>query len=192
MARKKNIKAQVKTLKSTKNCGKKKTKQNVQKCPKRWAWNSVCSFVLDLFSLSGSGLDKMSATKYTKLQMVNHIRHLFRLRTETFRPSFWDCVLRNGRLMVIRSFARELDDRVIMHCLLDTGRLPSLLSTYLAIRKNWQLLSNANTEVSGGFDVDSCCPATINGRTHYRRRGLLAKYGKFLTWAKSFVRKRLA
>jgi len=134
----------------------------------------------------------MSGAKYTKMQMVDLIRRLFRLRSETFRPSTWDCVLRNGLLMVIRSFARELDDQVIMHCFLQSDRLPSLFSTYLAVRKNWQILAAANIEVSRGFDIDSPLLATSNVKTNYRKRGFLAKCGKCLTWAKSFIRKRFA
>jgi len=126
------------------------------------------------------------------MQMVNHIRRLFRLRSETFRPSTWDCVLRNGLLMVIRSFARELDDQVIMHCFLQSDRLPSLFSTYLAVRKNWQILAEANIEVSRGFDIDSPLLATSNVKTHHRGRSWLANYGRFLSRAKSFFSKRSA
>ncbi|MFX0197506.1 MAG: hypothetical protein ACFFCW_15390 [Candidatus Hodarchaeota archaeon] len=134
----------------------------------------------------------MSGAKYTKLQMVIYIRHLFRLRSETFRPSSWDCVLRDGRLMLIRSFTKEPHDQVIIHCFLKTGHLPSLLSTYLAVRKNWQVLGKANFEVSRGFDIDSPLLATSNVKTHHRGRSWLANYGRFLSRAKSFIRKRFA
>jgi len=134
----------------------------------------------------------MSTGESTKLQIVNHIRRLFYLRSETFRPTTWDCVLRNGRLMVIRTFAREPDDRVIMHCFLETGYLPSFLSTYRAVRRNWQILAEANIDPSGGFDIDSPFLLASTGETHHRRRNWLTNYGRFLSWAKSFIKKRVA
>jgi len=143
-------------------------------------------------SLSRSGLDKMSGTKYTKLQVANHILHLFRLRSETFRPSTWDCVLRNEQLLVIRSFVREPDDQVITHCLLESGQLPSWLSTYLAVRKNWQILAEANIEVSGSFDVNSPFLLASNVKRRHRGRGWLANYGRFLSRAKSLFSKMVA
>jgi hypothetical protein len=60
--------------------------------------------------------------------------------------------------MVIRSFARVPDDQVIMHCFLKTGYLPSFLSIYLAVRKNWRVLGKAEIEVSSDFDIDSPFP----------------------------------
>jgi len=151
-----------------------------------------CLLLCSGLSLSGSGLDKMSGAKYTKMQMVNHIRRLFRLRSETFRPSTWDCVSRNGRLLVIRSFAREPDDQVIMHCFLESDQLPSLFSTYLAVRKNWQILVEANVEVSGSFDVNSLFLIASNVKTHHKGRNLLANCGRFLSRVKSFISKRIA
>jgi len=134
----------------------------------------------------------MSGTKYTKLQVANHIRYLFRLRSETFKPSTWDFVLRNEQLLVIRSFAREPDDQVIMHCLLESGQSPSWLSTYLAVRKNWQILAEANIEVSGSFDVNSPFLLASNVKRHHRGRGWLANYGRFLNRAKSLFSKMVA
>lgn len=151
-------------------------------------WLLPCSGL----SLSRSGLDKMSGTEYTKMQMVHHIHLLFRLRSDTFRPSTWDCVLRNGRLMVVRSFAREPDDRVIMHCYLETGYLPSFLSTYLAVWKNWQILAEAKVEVSGSFDVNSPFLLASNVKTHHKGQNLLVNCGRFLSRAKSFISKRVA
>jgi len=97
----------------------------------------------------------MLAKEREKFRMANHIRHLFALRSETFRAASWDCVLRDRQLTVLRSYAKELTDRVIIHRLLESGRLPSLPSTYLAVRRNWQVLDKANIEEPVVRNVDS-------------------------------------
>ena len=90
-----------------------------------------------------------------KFRMANHIQHLFALCPETFRATNWDCALRDGQLTVIRSYAKEPTDHVIMHRFLESGRLPSLFSTYLVVRKNWQVLIKANIEEPMVFNLDS-------------------------------------
>ena len=98
--------------------------------------------------------NKMKTNEHTKLQIVGCIRQLFALRPEAFTVTSWDCALKDGQLIVKRPFSREPTDRVIMHCFLETGQLPSLFSTYLAVRKDWQVLGEANIDVSGRFDVN--------------------------------------
>jgi hypothetical protein len=94
--------------------------------------------------------------------------------------------------MVIRPFAREPHDQVIMHSFLDTNKLPSWLSTYVAVRKKWQLLVEANIQVLYGFDTDSPFLLTSNDKAHHRRRNWLTNYRRFISRAKSFFRKRVA
>ena len=100
----------------------------------------------------------MLTNKYTKTQMVKYIRRLFRSRPETFKPSTWECVFRDGQLMVIRSYSREPTDQVIMHWFLASGQLPSLLSTCSAVHRNWPVLSQATIEMPVTFDVGSPTP----------------------------------
>jgi hypothetical protein len=94
--------------------------------------------------------------------------------------------------MVIRLFAAEPDDRVIMRCFLETGQLPSWLSTYRAVRKDWQVLVEANMEVPDGFGIDGPFLLAGNGKAHHRRRNWLTNHGRFLSWAKSFIKKKVA
>jgi hypothetical protein len=108
----------------------------------------------------------MLTNKYTKTQMVKHIRHLFRGRQETFRPTGWDCILRNGQLMIIRSYLREPTDQVIMHCFLASGQLPSLLSTCSAVHRNWPVLTRATIETPVASDVGSPTPTGDDVRIH--------------------------
>ena len=97
----------------------------------------------------------MLAKERERFRVANYIQHLFASRPETFRATSWDCVLRDGQLMVIRSYAKEPTDRVIMHRFLESGQLPPLLSTYRAVRKNWQGLVEANFEKPMATNVDS-------------------------------------
>ena len=127
-----------------------------------------------------------------KYQVAKHIRALFRSRPETFKPSSWECVIRDGRIMLIRSFSREPTDRAVMHWFLELGQSPSLFSIYLAVRRNWQILAEANTEVSGSFDVNGPFLLASNVTMRYKVRGWLANYGRFLSRAKSFIRKTVA
>ena len=100
----------------------------------------------------------MLTNKSTKTQMVKYIRRLFRSRTETFKPSTWEFALRNGQLMVIRSYSREPTDQVIMHCYLGSGQLPSLLSTCSAVHRNWPILARATIETPMASDVGRPIP----------------------------------
>ena len=100
----------------------------------------------------------MLISKYTKTQMVKYIRRLFRSRPETFNPSTWECVLRDGQLIVIRSYSREPKDQVIMHCFLASGQLPSLLSTCSAVYKSWPILARATVEMPVASDVGNTTP----------------------------------
>lgn len=97
----------------------------------------------------------MLAKERERFRVANYIRHLFASRPGTFIATSWDCVLRDGQLMVIKTLAKEPTDRVIMHRFLKSGRLPSLPSTYLVVRRNWQILAKANFEKPMATNVDS-------------------------------------
>jgi hypothetical protein len=79
-----------------------------------------------------------------KLGVVNYVRGLFAARNETLRATRWNCVLRDGRLLVVRAFFKQPADVLIMTALLDCDRLPSWYETYVAVSRNWQLLAKAN------------------------------------------------
>ena len=148
-------------------------------------WSRISSFMRQR-------CNKMKTGKHTKLQVVNHVCYLFAVRPETIRATIWNCVLRDGQLIVVRSFIKEPTDWVIMNYLLEPRKLPSWFSIYLAVRKNWQVLVEANMDVSDAFDIDSPFLLASNGKAHHRRRNWLINCGRFLSWAKSFIRKRTA
>lgn len=79
-----------------------------------------------------------------KLGVVNYVRGLFGERNETYRATSWNCVLRDGRLLVTRSFLKEPNDLLIMNALLDCDELPSWFATYAAVTKNWPVIAKAN------------------------------------------------
>ena len=79
-----------------------------------------------------------------KLGVVHYVRSLFAERNATFRATHWDCVLRDGRLLVIRAFSKDPADVLIMSALLDRDRLPSWYETYVAVSRNWPLLAKAD------------------------------------------------
>jgi len=79
-----------------------------------------------------------------KLGVVNHVRSLFADRNETFRATKWNCVLRDGRLIVIRAFLKEPTDLLIMDAMLESDRLPSWYATYVAVTKNWSSILKAD------------------------------------------------
>lgn len=76
-----------------------------------------------------------------QLCVVNHIRSLFAERNETLTATNWNCVLRDGRLVVIRSFLKGPTDLPIMTAHLDSGRIPSWYATYVAVARNWPLIA---------------------------------------------------
>ncbi|MHC4431716.1 MAG: hypothetical protein ACYS14_08870 [Planctomycetota bacterium] len=78
-----------------------------------------------------------------KLGVINHVRSLFAKRGETFRAASWNCVLRDGRLVVVRSFLKEPTDVLIMDAVLDSDRLPSWYATYAAVTRNWSVIAKA-------------------------------------------------
>ena len=139
-----------------------------------------------------SEVAEMSAGESTKLEVVNYVRYLFAVRPETIRATRWNCVLRDGQLIVIRTFRKEPTDSVIMDYLLEPGKRPSWFSIYRSVRRNWQVLVEAKVDVSDAFDIDSPFLLATNGKAHHRRRNWLANCERFLSWAKSFIKKKVA
>lgn len=131
----------------------------------------------------------MKTREHTKLQMVRHIRQLFKLRPEMFRGMSWDCVLREAKLMVIRTCSKKAADEVIMHCFLESGRVPSMLSTYLAVRKNWQMLAEVNIEAHENFFTGRPVLAASGSEMRHRGQSCRINYGLILSKTKSFFRK---
>lgn len=72
--------------------------------------------------------------------MVKHIRNLFRARPDYMHRTTWMCVIRNGRVSVVKRFLAEAKDPEIMQCLLRPRQLPSWLQTNWAVRKHWSVL----------------------------------------------------
>jgi hypothetical protein len=88
-----------------------------------------------------------------RLRMANHIRCLFAKRPETLGARRWNCTLRKKRLFVIRPSTKEPSDQVIMDCFLKSEQLPSWRSTYIAVRKNWNALVEANIDIPEKYNI---------------------------------------
>ena len=92
-----------------------------------------------------------------KLGVVSHVRGLFAERNETFRATNWNCVLRDGRLVVVRSFLKEPTDLLIMGAALASDRLPSWYATYVAVTRNWPVIAKADAAAQAEFAERNCC-----------------------------------
>jgi hypothetical protein len=113
-----------------------------------------------------------------KKWVADYIRYLFRLRSETFEPERWNCIVRAGQLKVARRCQLEPTDQIIMDCFLLPQELPSRVSIYLAVRENWQILSEANVEVPVAFDVSGPPSTTSNIKDYLRRLSRLLNHVK--------------
>ena len=140
------------------------------------------STVLSSICLLTERCSKMKIIEHTKkIQVVNYIRRLFRLRPEMFKDMSWDCVLRGEKLMVVRSCSKKTDDKRIVRCLLESGQIPSMLSIYLAVQKKWDVLVEADIEIPATSDVAESTPATNNIMAYNGEKRILGKKArKFL------------
>lgn len=77
-----------------------------------------------------------------KSWVVRKIRALFRERTDNLNPSTWICVVRNGKLAVVRRSSKRSGDYEVMGCFLSPGEMPSWIKTNLAVRKHWPELKS--------------------------------------------------
>lgn len=82
----------------------------------------------------------MFETIYAKSWMVRHIRHLFRIRQDDLRRTTWACIVRDGRVVVLKPFLAAVDDHEVMGCVLRPGQIPSWFRTYWAVRRHWSAL----------------------------------------------------
>ena len=87
--------------------------------------------------------------EYTKRQMTRHICDLFAKRPETIRATRWACVIKDGRLTVVRRVMVMPTDIVITESVLEPGQPPSAFSIYYDVWKNWSVLIVANTKYKG-------------------------------------------
>ena len=85
--------------------------------------------------------------EYTKRQIVGHIRSLFTERPETIRATRWACVIKDGKLTVVRHLMVMPTDIVITESVLEPGQSPSGLLIYYGVWKNWRKLIVANIEI---------------------------------------------
>jgi hypothetical protein len=86
-------------------------------------------------------------TRYTKKQIAGHIFELFTARPETLWATRWACVIKHGKLTVVRRLYVMPTEPVIIECLLESGKNPSWLSIYYGVWKNWSKLASANVEI---------------------------------------------
>jgi len=85
--------------------------------------------------------------EYTKRQITRHICDLFAKRPETIRATRWTCVIKDGKLTVVRRLMVMPTDIVITESVLESGQSPSGLLIYYGVWKNWRKLIVANIEI---------------------------------------------
>ena len=95
-----------------------------------------------LFSVS------VRMTRYTKKQMVKHIRNLFAKRPETLKAIRWACIIKDGGLTVVTRLSVMPTDFIIAECVLKPDQLPSVLLIYFAVWKNWCKITESDVETS--------------------------------------------
>ena len=79
--------------------------------------------------------------EHTKRQMARHICDLFGERPETVWPTRWACVIKDGKLIVIRRLTVMPTDIVITESLLEPEQAPSWFLIYLGVWKHWRKLA---------------------------------------------------
>jgi hypothetical protein len=97
----------------------------------------------------------MLMVKNKKTKMVNYIRYLFKTRPGPFRAT-WDCLVRSRKLILQRHYFRysiRPTDHVILHRSLEARCVPSWLTVYLTVLKNWKILKNVNIETQTPFNT---------------------------------------
>lgn len=136
---------------------------------------------------------KVKTCERTKLQMVWHIRRLFKSRRRTSRAARWDCVLRGGKLILMRAFLVDPPtDKVILNCFLEPGQLPSLLSIYQAVRKNWPTLAQVNIKEEAGPTLDGSFPAGSDVGAQHEEQCQQADCVGFPNLEKPSLKKKIA
>lgn len=77
---------------------------------------------------------------FEKSWVVRKIRALFKARPVQLNPGKWICVIRQGKLAVVRRSSIESEDHEVMECFLSPGQTPSWFKTNWAVRKHWSEL----------------------------------------------------
>ena len=126
-----------------------------------------------------------------KKWVANYIRHLFRLRFETFKSERWNCIVRADQLKVMRRCQLEPTDYIIMDSFLLPQELPSKVSIYLAVRKNWSILSETYIEAPVAFDGAGSPWSMSNIKYYLRWLGWLVNHIKLPNRVRSFMVKRI-
>ncbi len=85
--------------------------------------------------------------EYTKRQITRHICDLFVERPETIRATRWACVIKDGKLTVVRRLMVMPTDIVITESVLESGQSPSGLLIYYGVWKNWRKLIAADIKI---------------------------------------------
>jgi len=85
--------------------------------------------------------------EYTRRQVAKHIRDLFVERPETVRATRWACVIKDGKLKVVRHLMVMPADPIIVECVLEPGQSPSGLLIYYGVWKNWRKLIAADIKI---------------------------------------------
>ena len=79
----------------------------------------------------------MFETAFEKSWVVRKIRALFKARPDQLNPGKWICIIRKGKLAVVRRSSIVSEDYEVMECFLSPGQTPSWLKTNWAVRKHW-------------------------------------------------------
>jgi len=82
----------------------------------------------------------MFETAFERSWVVRKIRALFKSRPVQLNPGKWICVIRKGKLAVVRLSSVGSEDYKVMECFLSPGQTPSWLKTNWAVRKHWSEL----------------------------------------------------
>ena len=85
--------------------------------------------------------------EYTKRQMAKHIYDLFAERPETIRATRWACIIKDGKLAIVRRLMVMPTDIIITESVLEPSQSPSGLLIYYGVWKNWRALIVANIKM---------------------------------------------
>ena len=82
----------------------------------------------------------MFETAFEKSWVVRKIRALFKARPDQLNPGKWICIIRKGKLAVVRRSSIVSEDYEVMECFLSPGQTPSWFQTNWAVGKHWSEL----------------------------------------------------
>jgi hypothetical protein len=83
---------------------------------------------------------------HTKKHIAAHIVNLFNTRPNAPRQTRWACVIKRGRLTVVKRHYIMPKEPVIIERLLKSGESPSWLAIYCGVWKKWAKLKNVEIE----------------------------------------------